>query len=106
MTCPQYNDKSKRTGFKCRAPASKGKTKCRFHGGASTGTKTEQGRQRSAEFKTIHGNETRKARTERAVGMSRLLIIEDLGHSLGMMRGPRKRGRKNIRCDAVSIITL
>jgi len=94
ITCLQCNAKSKRTGIQCRAPAAKGKTKCRFHGGRSTGPKTEQGRQRCAEAKTIHGNETRKARTERAEGMRRLRALEDLGYALGIMNGPRTCGRK------------
>ena len=81
----------------CRAPASRGKTKCRFHGGASTGPKTEQGRQCCVDAKTIHGNETRKARTERADGMRRLRGLEDLGYALGIMAGPRMPGRKPVK---------
>lgn len=95
ITCLQCNAKSKRTQQQCRAPAAKGKTKCRFHGGASTGPKTEQGRQRCAEAKTTHGNESRKARTERAEGMSRLRTLEELAHTLGIMNGPRTPGRKS-----------
>jgi hypothetical protein len=68
--------------------------KCAFHGGMSTGPKTPQGQQRCAEAKTILGNETRKARTERALAMRRLRALEDLGHTLGMMNGPRTPGRK------------
>ena len=85
---------SKRTKQQCGAPASKGKTKCRFHGGASTGPKTPEGRQRCAEAKIIHGNETRKARTERAEAMRRLRALEDLGHALGIMEGKRTQGKK------------
>lgn len=94
ISCTQCQAKSKRTQHQCRAPASKGKTKCRIHGGASTGPKTEQGRQRCAEAKTIHGNETRKARTERALGMRRLRELEKLGYALGLMEGARMPGRK------------
>lgn len=94
IACLQCNAKSKRTGVQCRAPAAKGKTKCRFHGGASTGPKTEQGRQRCAEVKTNHGNETRKARTVRAEGMRRLRSLEALGYALGIMTGPQMSGRK------------
>ena len=71
IRCLQCQAKSKRTKQQCRAPASKGKTKCRFHGGASTGPNTPEGRQRCAEAKTIHGNETREARTDRAEAMRR-----------------------------------
>lgn len=94
ITCLQCNAKSKRTKQQCRAPAAKGKNKCRFHGGASTGPKIQQGRKRCAEAKTIYGNETRKARTERAEGMRRLRSLEDLGFALGIMSGPKTPGRK------------
>jgi hypothetical protein len=94
ITCLQCNAKSKRTQQQCRAPASKGKTKCRFHGGASTGPKTLEGRQRCAEARTKTGTETRKARTERAEAMRRLRALENLGHMLGIMQGARTSGRK------------
>ena len=68
--------------------------KCAFHGGKSTGPKTEQGRQRCAEAKTIQGNETRKAQTERARAMRQLRTLEELGYALGIMEGVRTRGRK------------
>ena len=94
ISCDRCQAISKRTKQQCAAPASKGKTKCRFHGGASTGPRTEQGRQRCAEAKTIHGFETREARTERALGMRRLRELEDLGHLLRILRGARTSGRK------------
>ena len=65
------------------------------HGGTSSGPKTPEGRQRCAEAKTTHGNETRKARTERAEGMRRLRALEDLGYQLGIMSVPRRSGREN-----------
>ena len=101
ITCLQCNAKSKRTKLQCRAPASKGKTKCRFHGGASTGPNTEQGRQRGAKAKTIHGFETRKTRTERADAMRRLRELGDLGHAKGMMTGPRMPERKPAAVDVL-----
>ncbi len=94
ITCQRCQAMSKRTKQQCRAPASKGKTKCRFHGGASNGPKTEAGRLRCGEAKTIHGNETRKARSDRAAAMRRLRLLEDLGHALGIMNGSKTPGRK------------
>ncbi|MDF1856491.1 HGGxSTG domain-containing protein [Pseudooceanicola sp.] len=38
-----------RKGTPCRARAMPGKTRCRFHGGLSTGPKTREGRERIAE---------------------------------------------------------
>lgn len=94
IQCVQCQAKSKRTGVQCRAPASKGKTKCRFHGGASTGPRTQEGRKRCAAARIVHGFETRQARSERSEGMRRLRLLEELGHALEMMTGPRTRGRK------------
>jgi hypothetical protein len=56
--------------------------------------RTEQGRKRCTEAKTIHDIETHKARTERAEGMRRFLILEDLGHALGILSGQKTPGRK------------
>jgi len=94
ITCPRCQARSKRTKQQCRAPASKGKTKCRFHGGASTGPKTEAGRLRCGEVKIIHGRETRSIRAERSQAIGRLQALEALGHALGIMHGPRTRGPK------------
>lgn len=96
ICCIQCQAMSKRTKQQCRAPAVRGSkaNKCAFHGGKPTGPKTEQGRQRCSEAKTIHGTETRQARTDRAAAMRRLRALEDLGHALGIMRGPRMPGSK------------
>ena len=94
IRCLQCQAQSKRTKQQCRAPASKGKTKCRFHGGASTGPKTPEGRQRCAEAKTIHGSESRLERTERSLASARLAVLETVGFSLGLMEGNRTRGRR------------
>ncbi len=44
-----------RAGCPCRAPAIRGKRRCRMHGGRSTGPRTESGRARIAAARTIHG---------------------------------------------------
>jgi len=94
VRCLQCQAKSKRTKQQCRAPALKGKQVCSSHGGRSTGPRTEAGRQRCAETRTKIGTETRKARTVRADAMRRLRQLEDLGHALGILHGPRTPGRK------------
>ena len=93
VTCQRCQAKSKRTKLQCAAPALKGKRVCKTHGGRSTGPKTEAGRQRCAEAKTIHGNETRAARNERSLGSARLAVLEAVGFSIGLMSGGRTRGR-------------
>lgn len=99
IRCLQCQAKSKRTMQQCRAPASKGKTKCRFHGGKSTGPKTLEGRQRCAVAKTVHGNETTAKRLECSEASARLAVLEMVGHYLGFMYGKRTRGRKPKRVN-------
>jgi len=99
IVCRQCESTSRRTKERCKAPAffDGARAWCKFHGGASTtGSKAPEGRQRCAEAKNIHGNETRKARTERALAMRRLRTLENLGHTLGIMQGTRTRGRKSV----------
>ncbi|NBV95918.1 MAG: hypothetical protein EBR90_03915 [Actinobacteria bacterium] len=79
---------------RCKAPAMKGKQVCKFHGGLSTGPRTEIGRQRCAEAKTVHGRETRRGRIEQSIAMHRLRAIEELGHALGIFNGSKTPGRK------------
>ncbi len=79
--CAQCQAQSKRTHQQCRAPAMRGKRVCRFHGGKSTGPRTDAGRAACAAAKTIHGWETRKIREERKRTLQRLKV---LGRLLGV----------------------
>ena len=94
ITCNQCQAMSKRSRQRCKAPAMRGKVVCRTHGGRSTGPKSEAGRLRSAKAKTIHGRETREARTERSLASARLAVLEAVGFSIGLMSGGRTRGRR------------
>ena len=94
VECNQCQARSSRTKLQCRAPAIKGKRVCKWHGGRSTGPKTEAGRQRCAEAKTIHGRETRQARNERSQGSARLAVLESVGFAIGLMSGGKTRGRR------------
>ena len=93
VECTRCNAISKRTKERCRAPAIKGKTKCRFHGGKSTGPRTAEGRARIAKAHTVHGRETRAIRAERSAKLAELYELEMLGRSIGMFEG-RMVGRK------------
>ncbi len=101
VVCQRCQAKSKRTKLQCAAPAIKGKRVCKAHGGRSTGPKTEAGRQRCAQAKTIHGRETREARIERSLGSARLAVLEEVGFALGFMSGTRTRGRRPDRMAEV-----
>lgn len=94
VTCERCQALSKRTGLQCKAPAISGKSKCRFHGGMSTGPKTPEGRQRCAQARTTHGQQTTSMRIERSLASARLATLEEIGHGIKMMSGPRTRGRK------------
>jgi hypothetical protein len=94
VQCNQCQALSKRSGVQCRGPAVKGRRVCRMHGGLSTGARTPEGRQRCADARRTHGHETGEMRKERRLGSARLVVLETAGYLLGLLRGPRTRGRK------------
>jgi len=85
VTCTQCNALSKRTRQRCKAPAIKGKTKCRFHGGAKGSGRP-----------ITHGRETREKRSQHSVIMSELRVLEEIGFTCGLypVGTPRLAGRK------------
>ena len=87
VTCTRCNAKSKRTKQQCRNPAIKGKTKCKHHGGQSTGSKTPEGKVRQIAANTKNGNETRAIREERSAKLAELYELEMLERELGLISG-------------------
>ena len=99
--CRQCSARSKRTKNRCQAPAIRGKTKCRFHGGLSTGARTPEGKAHSA--RTTHGTATRAARQQltdelcQIQGLRVLAWLVGLGHmrqarsQLSGRAGPSRR---------------
>jgi hypothetical protein len=63
---PRCGAKSRRTGLPCRAPACRGKRRCRMHGGKSTGPKTAAGLERSKRARWKHGSYSAEARQDYA----------------------------------------
>ncbi|WP_294621216.1 HGGxSTG domain-containing protein [uncultured Roseovarius sp.] len=53
-----------RAGTPCKKAAMKGRSRCRNHGGSSTGPRTEAGRARIATAQLKHGRLTKEARAE------------------------------------------
>ena len=53
-----------RKGTPCQRPAKLPVGRCRLHGGASTGPRTEEGLKRLADSKTIHGRFTKIKRAK------------------------------------------
>jgi hypothetical protein len=78
IRCARCHATSKRTKLQCGGPAMKGKLVCRFHGGLSTGPKTELGRQICAAAKTIHGDDSRLDREINRITMQRLRLYAEL----------------------------
>ena len=94
IACNQCQSMSKRSRQRCKAPAMKGKVVCRTHGGLSTGPRTELGRKRCSNARTVHGRETVQVRLEQSLGIARLALLEDIGFAIGLMSGNRTRGPK------------
>jgi len=96
IVCARCAAKSKRSGEQCKKPALKTSRtqKCEFHGGRSTGPKTEAGkaRQRAAVLKS--GDYTKEAMEDRARSVRVLAALEDALYVLNMTTMPRSRGRK------------
>ena len=98
----QCEGTSRRTKKRCKAPAAKNKTRCRFHGGRKfSGPKTLEGRQRCASAKTTHGRDTIALRKERSLGSARLTVLESVGFGIGLLKGTRTRGRRPDRMGEV-----
>ena len=94
-----------RNGNQCRnAVARGGASVCRYHGGLSTGPKTEAGRKRCAEARTIHGKETRQIRQKRRELSRELYALEIQGRKLGLITGAKSPGRKPNRL--IGILTM
>jgi hypothetical protein len=96
IKCLRCTAMSKRTRLQCGKPALKiSKTqKCQFHGGRSTGPKTEAGKARISAAQLTHGRETQQIRAERSKAALVLSQLEDAMHVLNMTTAPRIRGRK------------
>lgn len=94
IICPRCQAHSKRTKQQCGKPALKGKSVCQFHGGRSTGPKTEAGKTRQKASVTKSGNYTKESIEARASSMRMLCGLEDAMYVLKMTDAPRTRGRK------------
>lgn len=94
ISCNRCQGTSRRTKLQCGNPALKtSKTnKCKFHGGASTGPKTAEGRQRISASLLVHGHETNKIRAERQLKTLELRQLEDILVLTGSIK--RKAGAK------------
>jgi hypothetical protein len=93
IVCRRCKASSVRTKHQCGRPALKGKSVCQFHGGRSTGPKSEQGKSRLRTLNLKKGFFTAKARDSARRNLIKLRYLEDLSYHLGMIT-VRTRGRK------------
>ena len=101
VTCKRCQARSKRTHNQCCAPAMLGKNVCRFHGGKSTGPKTQAGIAKCGQTRLVHGRETSSMRMERSIASARLALLESVGFEFGIMSGLKSRGPKPHRMAQV-----
>ncbi len=96
IICRRCTAKSKRSGEQCRKPALKTSRtqKCQFHGGRSTGAKTETGKARQRASVITSGYHTKEAIEARARSARVLASLEDALYILRITDAPRTRGRK------------
>jgi hypothetical protein len=83
-----------RSQDQCKKAALRTKRVCAFHGGKSTGPKTQAGKARLVQARTVHGRETQAMRHEHSQTVAYLRELEDVAWALGMMAGTRTRGPK------------
>ena len=86
ITCRRCVGYSQRTQKQCHHPAlrSSSKSRCKWHSGASSGPKTDEGKDRIRKANTKHGNFTKEAveRTSQQDAMFRYIV--DIGNHLDM----------------------
>ena len=94
IRCRRCQALRRRSQEQCKKPALRGKRVCGFHGGKSSGPKTEAGKQRIAEARTVHGRESRVIRAQRSCDLGYIRTLEEAGRALGMFGEGKTRGRK------------
>lgn len=93
IICHRCQAFSKRTKKQCRSPAVAGKTKCRFHGGKSTGPKTPEGKQRAIQARINTGLQTKALRQQYQKENAELARLEERLFTLGI-KAPKTPGPK------------
>jgi hypothetical protein len=93
IVCRRCKALSVRTKQQCGRPAIKGKSVCQFHGGRSTGPKSEENKNRLRTLNLKDGFFTATVREQIRITSVKLRYVEDIGHHFGII--PIKiKGRK------------
>jgi hypothetical protein len=93
IVCRRCKASSVRTKQQCGRPAIKGKTVCQFHGGLSTGPRSEESKNRLRTLNLKEGFFTAEVRESARRDSVTLRYLEDIGYHLGMIP-IRTKGRK------------
>lgn len=91
VRCKAFLKKHQR---QCLRPAIKNKTCCKFHGGKSTGPRTQEGIERIRQTHLKTGNETLAAKEQRSKQILRIQMLEQSLYLLNMTKAARTRGPK------------
>ena len=95
IRCRRCKAQSSRTKLQCAKPALQGKAVCQFHGGKSTGPKTQAGKDKIRTAHLKHGEATKESREKQSAKNLMFCYLEDLVNHLPLMPAGNKRaGRK------------
>jgi hypothetical protein len=86
ILCRRCVGYSSRTNKQCNHPALKSskQSRCKWHGGASTGPKTKEGLQKLKDAHSIHGEFTKEAIEDRSHKNAVFRYLADLGNHAGL----------------------
>ena len=84
----QCTARNRTTGHRCKNPAAFGCKSCRYHGAKKIIPSGE------AHPNYRHGKRTKKSIEEDRMKMLELEELENIARSVGLLAGPRRRGRK------------
>ena len=98
IKCHRCQARSSRTKLQCGRPSLKVSRsyKCKWHGGLSTGPRTQEGIKRIQNAHWRHGNDSKEARADRSEKSLMFFMLEELGHHVNMfpVNSTHTRGRK------------
>ena len=114
IACRRCKAVSGRTKQQCGRPAIRHKQVCQFHGGRSTGPKSEEAKNRLKTLNLKHGEYIKEKRLTSSKQILLLRYLEDVCLHLGLFStktsGPKPTGyiplNANVRADYIKLLKL
>jgi hypothetical protein len=114
IACGRCKAVSGRTKQQCGRPAIRHKQVCQFHGGRSTGPKSEEAKNRLKTLNLKHGEYIKEKRVTSSKQILLLRYLEDVCLHLGLFstktRGPKPTGyiplNANVREEYIQLLKL